>query len=1024
MKLFFLVFTCFFFSNRDSSGIIIILYCRYPTFSSRVYFTGESANLETMDIQQIQNTLQSLYGPTSPAEKKAASDALLQFQRSQQAWDVIFPILQEPNAPFELKLFVCQTLRSKVQYDFGQLNNESSTIESLRLSILNVLNSMTEFKSQKLLIIQVSIALAYLIIQDFTWETPITDVMNALANTPVNLLEFLNVLPEEMSDFKKLPLTNEEFESQFEKLLTKNAENVYYVLVQSSANIGFNKDLETLVLCCIKSWINEIPISLILSEDSPLWKLIVDGFKDDETFDTSVDCMITIVNQIDVFDNLDDNLPLIQIVYSELVALRPIIQQHWEDPMVIERLAELYASAGEAWHTLIVKDPSNFQVLIESILQLSNYSEDLDIVKYTFKFWYEMKSMLALPTFKDSKLIFKPIYIKLTEILIEHLKYPLVSDSTNVSELFNHNKENEDKFKEFRYEIGDVLKDCCLIVGQYDCLSIPFNKLQALIGSGSGVRWQEIECLLFAIRSMAKEVSKNESKIIPQIMSYLVQLPENPKIRYAATLVLGRYTLWTSAHPEFLQTELNYIIEGFKVVDSGYKEDEKMQIIIATSHALKYFCMDCSELLIDFLEPLYNLYSNIENFIDFQSLYDIVEGLSYVLQQYIGKNIVSNPDQCLSVLQMFWSSTISKLEGFIANKNDVAAIDVQIGNTVELLTLYIENFKPTHGFMTTKNPDYAICTYVMNSVLPLIFQVIERYGSMIRVSERSIKLIRKCIQTFGRFILPSLKSLENVLAQGFQNFGYGCYLWCSGALLKEFSNEEDEDLDEFIPLTTDIINEVWNFGLGQIHTFISIYEADKINVNKDLVEDFYRMLGDVLMFKPLELFSQFDIVEIVFRMSLEIIDNVNEYELLNLVIQFVIDLLSWSLENPPISIYIDIPNILKFQIFELMNKNSTEMVTKMLNYAILKFNEDLMYSSIELVIEIFKINRHYSKNAATLNSINMFLQSLPSELINDVEKMKFYNQIEVALSSKNYRKVRSSMLDFIHWYKRKIVNRD
>ncbi|OUT23656.1 hypothetical protein CAS74_000013 [Pichia kudriavzevii] len=136
-----------------------------------------------MDIQQIQNTLQSLYGPTSPAEKKAASDALLQFQRSQQAWDVIFPILQEPNAPFELKLFVCQTLRSKVQYDFGQLNNESSTIESLRLSILNVLNSMTEFKSQKLLIIQVSIALAYLIIQDFTWETPITDVMNALANT-------------------------------------------------------------------------------------------------------------------------------------------------------------------------------------------------------------------------------------------------------------------------------------------------------------------------------------------------------------------------------------------------------------------------------------------------------------------------------------------------------------------------------------------------------------------------------------------------------------------------------------------------------------------------------------------------------------------------------------------------------------------------------------------------------------------------------------------------------------------------
>ena len=145
---------------------------------------------------------------------------------------------------------------------------------------------------------------------------------------------------------------------------------------------------------------------MILSQDSPLWKLIVDGFKDDETFDTSVDCMITIVNQIDAFDNPDDNLPLVQIVYYEPVALRLMIQEHWEDPIVIERLAKLYASAGEAWHTLIVKDPSNFLVLIESVLQRSNYSEDLDIVKYTFKFWYEMKSILALPTFKDSKVNF------------------------------------------------------------------------------------------------------------------------------------------------------------------------------------------------------------------------------------------------------------------------------------------------------------------------------------------------------------------------------------------------------------------------------------------------------------------------------------------------------------------------------------------------------------------------------------------------------------------------------------------
>lgn len=986
-------------------------------------------------ISKIEEALKSLYGNTDPTLKTKANEYLLEFQRSRQAWDLIFPILEDTNANLELKLFICQTLRSKIQYDYGQLPDQA-TIDSLRLSILKVLLELSNFKTDKLLVIQLSIALSYLIIQDFNWANPIFDIMNYLSNNPINLLEFLKILPEEMSDIKKLPLTNEEFEVQYKKLLVESVENVYYVLIESTKNLNItaNKDLETLILGCIKSWINELPIHLILSNNSQLWNLIIMGFKDDETFDTSIDCLITIVNQIDVFDKLNENLPYIETIYKQLVELRPLIQENWDDPTVIERFTELYSITGEAWHTLIVKDPQNFQILVEIILQLTSYNEDLDIVKYTFKFWYELKSMLILPNFKDSKTLFKPIFGQLIEILIEHLKYPTISDSTNIAVLFDNNKENEDKFKDFRYEIGDVLKDCCSIVGQCDSLKLPFDKLKILIENQgtSNIKWQDIECLLFSIRAMAKEIDKNENKILPQIMNFLVQLPENPKIRYAATLVLGRYTIWTSQHPDFLQIELNYIIEGFKVENMNYNNEEKMQIIIATSHALKYFCMDCNNLLIDFLEPLYNLYSNIENFLDFESLYDIVEGLSYVLQKYIEKNILVDETQCLSIIKMFWNSTIEKLTAFsslelsnLTSLQDLDSVDVKIANHIELLSLYLDNLKPPIEFMKLKNPNYIISNFIISEILPIIYSLITKFGKSSKVSERCIKFIRKCIQNFKRFLIPALNSIERLLIEGFKNYKYGCYLWCSGSLIKEFSGE-DEDIDEFIKLEPNTLGEVWNFSLEQIKTFTNIYKDSTDDINEDIVEDFFRMMNDILMFKPIELLNNFEIVEVIYKLSLEMVDKFNEFEILNLIINFLTDLLSWSLENPPISIYYDIPNVLKFKIYGLLtnNNNNRDLVIKFLNYSIFKFNDDLIYSAIELVIETFKINNCYKNQFENLNSINSFLSQLPNDIITDNEKLKFHSNVEVSLNSKNFRKIRSTILDFIHWYKRKIINRN
>ena len=61
------------------------------------------------------------------------------------------------------------------------------------------------------------------------------------------------------------------------------------------------------------------------------------------------------------------------------------------------------------------------------------------------------------------------------------------------------------------------------------------------------------------------------------------------KIRYASTLVLGRYASWTSKHPQCINDHLDIIYKGF----SGGQE-----LSSASALALKYLCETCGVNLI------------------------------------------------------------------------------------------------------------------------------------------------------------------------------------------------------------------------------------------------------------------------------------------------------------------------------------------------------------------------------------------------------------------------------------------
>ncbi|CDK27682.1 unnamed protein product [Kuraishia capsulata CBS 1993] len=951
-------------------------------------------------LNQVNNALQALYSNVDSSVKKEASDFLQNFQRSQEAWSIVFPVLQndDPSA-LQLRIFAAQTLRSKVNYDLSQVPRES--LPSLKESILQ---SIIAFDTkQKLISTQLCIALANFSLQYLDWKNAVTEIVNALSATAVSsLLEFLQVLPEELSDVKKTPLTDEEFRVRSQELLTDNVEQVLYILTSFAGSKDSNGgSANSLVLSCLNSWIKEVPLDQVLTNNA-LCSLVFQGVLDVDTFEMSIDCLCTLIQETRDYDNL----VVIKALYEQLMTLRPMITE--DDPEQLEAFTRLFVEAGEAWHVYVAKMPEEFAPLADVLLQLTSFDEDLDIVKYTFYFWYALKQLIVMEKFAHSRQVYVPVYTKLLEVMISHLRYPVVegNESTDSSVLFG-DREREDKFKDFRYEMGDVLKDCCAVIGTDTALGIPLNILVSYVESKSRgviVPWQQAEAAIFSLRAMAKEVGTSEQNVLPKIMTLLVQLPENPKTRYAATLVLGRYTEWTARHSNFLEPQLDYIIKGFQLADT--------EVNTAAAHALMYFCQDCSHLLINYLEQLFNFYNSVYASLDLKSLYEVADGIGHILREEKNKETLYN------ITLMFWKPTLETLQGFCDNipkdKKTLEETHTKIADTIEVISAFVRVLKPRNS----RDTEVPVAKIIVEVCWPLVAKLLSIYGESERVSERCSKFMKTSMQSFSLHLIPVISQTAELLVHGFEKFHYGCYLWVSGIFIREYS-------DEVVP--AEIRESVWQFSIQQSSNFMRFLDERKSNLANypDLVEDFFRMVSDILMFFPFK-FVDSPLLTSSFSTALAALSTLTQVDPISNTLEFLIDLFSWGFETPPISFVDEVPAEVQLKLRQFTLQVGQELTTVLMTGLIYSFPYDCAPDASDLLSKIIKlsVSQNTPDAKAGLIWLDGSIQTLPTGSVNEKERLKLLATVETAINSKDFRRVRASIHDFVNWYSRKNINRN
>jgi transportin-3 len=400
---------------------------------------------------------------------------------------------------------------------------------------------------------------------------------------------------------------------------------------------------------CITAWLREVPVAAIVN--SPLLDVIISALDDDTSIQAAAECLGNICHET---RDVDDNVETIQKLLPRIVGLQPRISRvvEEEDTEAYKALTRLFADAGDSWVVIISREPRHFRPLVEALLECAARDKDRDVIEYTFNFWYELRQYLVLERYMQARLEYVDVYSKLVDVLLKHLEYP-ESEKGDELDLFDGDRELEEKFRDFRHRMGDTLKDACEVMGVTDCLTkvleaikLWTQKYAAQATDASVPHWQELEAPLFALRAMGRMVEKTENIVLPQLMPLLVQIPSHEKLRFATIMVFGRYTEWTSAHPDFLEPQFTYIVSSFQT--------DSKEIVRAAAQAIKFFCTDCSALLSGQVLQLQTFYDQILDKLPETSQEEMTEGVATVVA-------AQKPEDIYRLLKLYCDPLVGRL---------------------------------------------------------------------------------------------------------------------------------------------------------------------------------------------------------------------------------------------------------------------------------------------------------------------------------------------------------------------------
>ncbi|OAD72189.1 hypothetical protein PHYBLDRAFT_155725 [Phycomyces blakesleeanus NRRL 1555(-)] len=768
-------------------------------------------------VAQVLEALSLLYSATNVQSRQDANNWLEDFQKQPEAWTIADYLLRSQDTNIETKHFAAQTFRQKVTYDLRDLDHPTQM--DLRDSLVELL--WVSISGPKVIMIQLCLAVADLAIQITSWKYPVQDIVQKFGKSPeshIVLIEFLKVLPEEMSGNSRLPLSDVEFQERSNVLVKQNSKQVIKLLLSYMDISEGNIDLQDCLLRCLCSWLRTGNVETQLLRASPLLGVAFRGLASEDLFDVCADVVCEMIHETK--KELVKSRSMIKTIHPYFATILRYLKDAKSDANTdkIRGFCRIFVEAGEAYLPLVVRYPDYFCTILDGVAECTAH-DDLDVVQMTFKFWSELTTALVSWREHQDVSMFYCYYDALADTLICHLHYPQSTASWTAKD--------RDDFRDFRHQMGDTLKDCCRILSPQRCLSKPLSRLKKVMvmlenNQAGGVSWQEIEAPIFSLRAMGSEVPANEDQVMPHIMELLSIIPDHPKTRYAATLVISRYSFWTRLHPEYIIYQLNFI-------SAGFQNDE---VVAASALALKYLCKDCSELLVDYVAQLHLFYLAIVRSLSLEDAFEVTKAVAHVLA-------VLPTTQVYSTLQLFClplaqdlHDIVSKDKAILCHKEITKAGDLlsQIGIYFDIVRLQIPNNLP--------HP----CVDFLGDIWPVFDLCFGNLGTVKSFADSLCRVFENAIRSYKSHFCPFLPQLMERIVHVFEKSGLSIYLWVATLIIKEYTVEGTDSVPPC-------------FGLVERLSSSLFLRLDQCSFGDipDVIEHYFRLVAAFLDRAPIPL---------------------------------------------------------------------------------------------------------------------------------------------------------------------------
>uniref|UniRef100_M4BQJ6 Exportin-1/Importin-beta-like domain-containing protein n=1 Tax=Hyaloperonospora arabidopsidis (strain Emoy2) TaxID=559515 RepID=M4BQJ6_HYAAE len=539
-----------------------------------------------------------------------------------------------------------------------------------------------------------------------------------------------------------------------------------------SSRCSDSVETQEIVLRALTSWFGYARVPSEVVVRNPLLHSLLSFFGRDELFDTAVDLAVEVVK------SCSDDKDVVQWLAPRLLSLRGMFAAaaEAEDVDSCLGLCRIFTEMGESYLELLLQQHgagNDHVALVDLLLDCMSYP-DAHVADVTIPFWFRLLAELQRRAVPALVAQYKPRLERLAGLCMQKLQFR--------EDFLTLPSDRQHEFRAFRQELGDILRDCCQLLGVEAVLQHCVSGLKLLLQTPAEARsWETVEAHLYCFRSIAREVETSTTHAqaldapLTLIFQYLQHFAEHPAVCYTSCLVVSRYVKWLHANPTSLSTQVKFL-NTCVTNSAGNTLFSEWKVARAAAAAVRALAMDCWLMLGG---DIVAFYLHIEQH-DVMAVEDQVLILEGVCAGVAGSGDMS---RIFSVLDQIIKGIGQRLTALFASASAKDHVDVALNELLRIMSIY--EYLEIRDLCGDKHP----LVMLTEQLWPLFNQMLALYRGHDELVELVCRSYKRILRSCGEQIAPLLPQLVNNLLAFYQAEPKSSYLYTAGMVLKFFSHD-------------------------------------------------------------------------------------------------------------------------------------------------------------------------------------------------------------------------------------------